>query len=195
MSNSAKNQNAVFALFQVGAVLTLREIEDQTGISHHETIKTAGYLLNRGFVSRLENGVFELTRCGREAKADQVVIKSGPMGPDTGKSRKPFKGTLRQSAWVAMRIMTTFSVKDLVLVSSDDPSDEQHASLRRYCAGLVKAEFLMEMPNREAGSAETSNGFKRYRLMNDTGEIAPTYRNTKCEVYDHNTGKVSPCHG
>ncbi len=194
MSNSAKNQNAMFKLFQIGSILTLRELTDRSGISHHETIKTAGYLLNRGYVSRLENGVFELTPEGRKAKADGVVIKSGPMGPDTAKSRKPQKETLRQRSWSAMRIMSTFSINDLVAVASDDPTDEQHRNIGRYCSGLVKAGVLMEMANRERGAAETSNGFKRYNLINDTGEIAPTYRNTKSEVFDHNTQEVIPCH-
>lgn len=195
MSGSAKNQNAVFQLFARGAVVTLNELTERSGISRHETVKTVGYLLNRGYVNRLENGIFELTEAGCEAKTAGVVIKSGPMGPDSGKSRKPRKGTLRQSAWSAMRIMSVFSVNDLVAVASEDPTDQQHQNLRRYCWGLVKAGMLMEMPNREAGAAESSNGFKRYRLLEDTGSIAPTYRNTKSEVFDHNTSEVHPCHG
>lgn len=194
MNDSAKNQNVMFQLFQNGSVLTLRELTDQSGISHHETIKTAGYLLNRGYVFRLENGVFELTPAGRKAKADKVVIKSGPMGPDTARSRKPHKDTLRQRAWSAMNIMGTFSINDLVAVASDDPTDDQHRNIGRYCSGLVKAGVLMEMMRRERGAAETSNGFKRYNLLTYTGEIAPTYRNTKGEVFDHNTQEVLPCH-
>lgn len=194
MTDSAKNQNALFKLFQRGAVLALHELSDKSGISHHETIKTAGYLLNRGYVGRLENGFFELTKKGVQAKIDGIVIRSGPMGPDTALSRKPKKGTLRQSAWTAMRILGTFSINDLVAVASDDPSDEQHRNIGRFCSGLVKAGVLMEMAHRERGSAEQSNGFKRYNLLSDTGEIAPTYRNAKNEVFDHNNQEVLPCH-
>lgn len=195
MSESAKNQNAVFALFSGEGALTIDQLTEGSPISRHETIKTVGYLLNRGYVDRLETGVFALTEEGREAKANGVVIKSGPMGPDTGKSRKPQDGTIRQAAWQAMRIMTIFSINDLVAVVSDAPTPQQHKNLRRYCWGLVQARLLMEMPNREAGAAESSNGFKRYRLLEDTGSIAPTYRNVKAEVFDHNTQEVHPCLG
>ena len=70
---------------------------------------------------------------------------------------------------------------------------KDHANLRRYMRALCLTGFLVEMPTRERGTAETSNGYKRYRLMNDTGDIAPTYRNQKHEVFDHNTREVTPC--
>jgi hypothetical protein len=92
-----------------------------------------------------------------------------------------------------MRIMTIFSTADLVAVASDDPTEKDHANVRRYCRALKDAGFLMDMPTRARGAAETSNGFKRYRLFNDTGEVAPTYRNTKKEVFDHNTREVFSC--
>lgn len=194
MSGSAKNQNAIFALFEDGAALELTALSEQSDISYHETIKTAGYLVNRGYLARLENGVFALTEKGVEAKAQGVVIKSGPMGPDTGKGRTPFKNTLRQKAWSVMRIMVVFSINDLVAVASDDPTDQDHVNIRRYCLALRKAKILFDMPTRERGYAQSSNGFKRYRLFDDLGEIAPTYRGKKNEVFDHNSREVMPCH-
>lgn len=193
MSNSAKKQNALFAVFVAGEVFTVATLSERSGISHHETIKTAGYLVNRSYLSRLENGVFTLTETGIEAQKNGVVIKSGPMGPDTGKGRVPFKNTLRQRAWSAMRIMTVFSISDLVAVAAIDPTQQDHVNIRRYCLALNKAGVLMEMPTRERGSAETSNGFKRYRLFDDLGEIAPTYRGSKDQVFDHNSREVIPC--
>ncbi len=193
MSSSAKNQNAIFQLFDEGLCLSIDEMTEATGISRHEATKTAGYLVNRGYLSRTELGVFTLTEDGLAARLADVEIRSGPMGPDTGIGRKPFKETLRQRAWSAMRIMGVFSTAEIVAIASDDPSEKDHANLRRYCRGLRDAGFLMDMPTRAAGAAETSNGFKRYRLFNDTGEIAPTYRNTKKEVFDHNTREVVPC--
>lgn len=193
MSNSAKKQNALFALFEAGEPLALDVLSEHSGIRYHETIKTAGYLVNRGYLARLENGVFALTFNGAEARKKGVVIKSGPMGPDTGKGRVPFKNTIRQRAWSAMRIMVVFSITDLVAVASDDPTEQDHVNIRRYCLALCKAQILMEMPTRQRGAAETSNGFKRYRLFDDLGEIAPTYRGSKSEVFDHNSREVMPC--
>lgn len=193
MTNSAKTQNALFAVFEAGEVFPVDVLSERSGISHHETIKTAGYLVNRSYISRLENGVFALTELGIDAQTKGVVIKSGPMGPDTGKGRVPFKNTIRQRAWSAMRIMMTFSIADLVAVAADDPLPQDHVNVRRYCLALCKARILMEMPTRARGSAETSNGFKRYRLFDDLGEIAPTYRGSKDEVFDHNSREVIPC--
>ena len=195
MSGVATNQNALLRLFDPDTPSSIDELSGASGISRHETIKAAGYLINRGYLLRLENGVFTLTKEGVQAQADGIVIRSGPMGPDTGKGRKPFKGTLRQRAWSAMRVMSVFSTADLTAVACDDPSEKDHANLRRYCRALTGAGILMDMPTRASGAAETSNGFKRYRLFNDTGEIAPTYRNTKKEVFDHNTREVFPCQG
>ena len=193
MSGSAKNQNALFQLFDEGSILGVDELSEASGISRHETIKTAGYLINRGYVDRTELGVFTLTEKGLSARQDGVEIRSGPMGPDTGIGRKPFKDTLRQKAWTAMRVMGVFSTSEIVAIACDDPSEQDHANLRRYCKGLRGAKFLLDMPTRERGAAETSNGFKRYRLFNDTGEIAPTYRSGKKEVFDHNTREVFKC--
>lgn len=193
MSHSAKNQNALFELFEAGDVLALDVLSERSGISYHETIKTAGYLVNRGYLARLEDGVFALTFEGVEARNNGVVIKSGPMGPDTGKGRKPFKNAIRQRAWSAMRIMVVFSITDLVAVASDDPTDQDHVNIRRYCLALRKAKILFDMPTRERGAAQSSNGFKRYRLFEDLGEIAPTYRGKKNEVFDHNSREVMPC--
>lgn len=193
MSGIATNQNALLRLFDPGTPATIDELAEASAISRHETIKAAGYLINRGYLLRLENGVFALTEKGAQAQADGVEIRSGPMGPDTGKGRKPFRETLRQRAWNAMRVMTVFSTAEIVAVACDDPSEKDHANVRRYCRALTGAGFLMDMPTRASGAAETSNGFKRYRLFNDTGEIAPTYRNTKREVFDHNTREVFSC--
>lgn len=193
MSQSAKNQNALFQLYDEGVTLHIDELAEASGISRHETIKTAGYLVNRGYLLRTEDGVFALTTKGLEARLANVEIRSGPMGPDTGKGRKPFKNTLRQRAWSAMRVMGVFSTAEIAAVACDDPDEKDHANLRRYCRALRDAGFLMDMPTRARGAAETSNGFKRYRLFNDTGDIAPTFRNTKREVFDHNTREVFPC--
>ncbi|KQI69403.1 hypothetical protein AN189_02990 [Loktanella sp. 3ANDIMAR09] len=193
MSGSAKNQNALFVLFEAGSVHSVAELAEASGISLHETIKTAGYLVNRGYLSRTETGVFTLTDEGIAAQAEGTVITSGPKGPDTGLGRKPFADTLRQRAWCAMRFCGVFSTAEIVEVAADEPTEKDHANVRRYCRGLCDAGFLMDMPTRARGASETSNGFKRYRLFKDTGEIAPTYRNTRKEVFDHNTREVFPC--
>lgn len=193
MSGSAKNQNAILQFMQAGIDYSIDRLCEGSGVTRWETIKTAGRLVERAYLCRRENGIFALTQCGIEAKKSGIEIKSGPMGANTAWCRKPDLTTLRQKAWSAMRIMVIFSVNDLVSVAVDDPTKQDHENIRRYCCGLTKAGFLFEMPTRERGSSESSNGFKRYRLFSNTGEIAPVHRVRRDDVFDHNTREAIPC--
>lgn len=109
MCGSAKNQNAIFQLFDEGLCLSIDELAEASGINRHETIKTAGKLVHRGFLNRTELGVFTLTGEGVAALEAEVEIRSGPMGPDTGIGRKPVRETLRQRAWSASWQATPWS--------------------------------------------------------------------------------------
>jgi hypothetical protein len=183
----------VFGLFNTADIWALDDLERATGISRHETVKAAGRLIERGYLKRTTNGVFALTQYGADAIADGVVIRSGPMGPDTAIARPPVRDTLRQRAWTAMRVMAKFSTVEIASACLDVPQKKDQDNIRRYCRGLKDAGILIEMPTREGGSALTSNGFKRYRICEDLGEIAPSHRVRKKDVFDHNNRKVFPC--
>lgn len=193
MTGMATKQNTLFSLFEKGLVLALDELEEASGLNRHETVRTAGLLINRGYLTRLENGIFTLTAEGAEAQAAGVEIHSGPMGPDTAIARPPVANTLRQRAWAAMRVMAVFSTSEITAIACDEPTKNDQDNIRRYCRGLRDAGILMDMPTREQGAAETSNGFKRYRLFNDLGEVAPSHRVRKRDVFDHNSRKAFPC--
>ncbi|MCH2165938.1 MAG: hypothetical protein MK098_15025 [Marinovum sp.] len=194
MAGVAYNQNALMACMEPGVCLTVDQLQEATGITRHETIKAAGMLINRGFFDRVETGVFCLTDAGADALAKGVEIRSGPMGPDTAHARPPVPNTLRQRAWSAMRAAVMFSTSDITLYACNDASDKDHQNIRRYCKGLCDAGFLALLPTREkTGAPETSNGYKRYRLINDTGPLAPSHRVRKRDVWDHNTREAHPC--
>jgi hypothetical protein len=192
MSGLAINQNAILALFAGEEALNTSAIMELTALSQRQVIRAAGSLVYRGYLERKEQGVFCLTVLGAEAQTQGQKITSGPSGP-LRFTRPPARETLRQRVWSAMRVMGVFSTAEIVSVACDDPSEKDHSNIRRYCCALRDAGFLTDMPTRQSGAAASSNGFKRYRLFNDTGDIAPTYRNTKKEVFDHNTKEVFAC--
>lgn len=193
MSGFATNQNAVFELFKTNDVWSLDDLERATGISRHETVKAAGRLIERGYLTRNQNGVYALDASGADALANGVVIRSGPKGPDTAIARPPVRDTLRQRAWTAMRVRVKFSTAEIASDCSDAPKRQDQDNIRRYCRGLKDAGILNDLPTREGGGALTSNGFKRYRLCEDLGEIAPSHRVRKNDVFDHNSKEVYPC--
>lgn len=193
MSGVAYNQNALFRSFDGTQSITLDKLCAATDIVRHEAIKATGKLIERGLVSRLENGLYVLTAVGLEAKNNGHEIKSGPIKPDRGSKRKPWKNTLRQRAWSAMRIMPKFSARELVAVASDNYTQADHQNLQRYCRALESVGILAELPTREQGTADTSNGFKRYRLVTDTGDSAPIQRIRSGTLFDPNTQEVFKC--
>lgn len=149
-------------------------------------------LILRGLGERIEAGCYQLTQAGLEANARGDVIKPGPWRADTAKVRKPVRNTFRQRLWTAMRMSGTFTIGELVIAAArDDVNPEDNAS--RFIRRLKSAGYIAELPSRQKGTRVTSTGFKRYRLLKDTGPQAPQYRPTKDILHDYNTGEDLPC--
>lgn len=187
MPGEATVQNALLA--HLGAAddcLTIDELDEATPISRRDIAKAMGKLILRGYAERIEAGCFRATEAGRAAHASGEVITSGPSGPHTAAANCPQAGTLRQRAWDAMRLGGTFSIPDLVVAADNGKDADPTSNLQRYLKGLERAGYLAALPVRERGTRPTSNGFRRFRLVDDTGEIAPVLRPKKQEVYDHN---------
>nr|WP_319485491.1 hypothetical protein [uncultured Cohaesibacter sp.] len=160
-----------------------------------EIVKCAGRLVMRGLLERVELGCYQLTDDGKQIIASGQKITSGPIRADRGLSRKP-RETLRQRAWNAMRMSGAFTIGDIVMAASTGSEKNADNNLQRYFCALVKARYLTVLPVRVRGTKLTSNGFKRFRLMKDTGPIAPIYRANKGCLFDHNLGErgeIIPC--
>ena len=97
--------------------------------------------------------------------------------------------TLRQRAWNAMRMSGAFTIGDIVMAAASGSERDADNNLQRYFCALVKARYLTVLPVRARGTKPTSNGFKRFRLLKDTGPIAPVYRANKGCLFDHNLGE------
>lgn len=190
MPGHATNQMAIRDALVPDACLTIDALDEALpSIHRREIVKAVGVLINRGYAERVALGCYQLTEAGRKSAKLDEVMKSGPHGADTANARKPQQNSLRQRAWNAMRIPGSFSIPDLI-IAADTGSKDAETNLQRYLKGLAAVGYVIELPIRQRGTRPGSNGFKLFRLLNDTGETAPVYRLKKGEVYDHNTQEI-----
>jgi hypothetical protein len=91
-----------------------------------------------------------------------------------------------------MRIAKRFTVADIARAAVKDEVDGDD-SIRRFCLALTLAGYLVERHGRAAGTAPSSNGFKVWQLVRDTGEWAPQYVQADKHFVDRNTREVFPC--
>lgn len=175
-----------------GVCLTIDVLEVELGLTRRQISNAMSTLVRHGLVERAEAGCYQLTADGEVARAEGRVFTSGPNGPHTGRARKPWRDTFRQRAWSAMRMSVTFTIGDIVVAASVDDRDST-ANAMKYARQLTLAGYLMEMPVRQKGTRLTSNGFKRFRLIRDTGPAAPVYREKKKALYDYNLREDVPC--
>jgi len=149
----------------------------------------AGRLVARGWIEREETGIYRLSAAGIEALKDGLKI-----GGDPYKRRKDpaYADSLRQRAWRAMQLEKRFTVGSLAQLAIRDEKDGED-SIRRFCLALTRAGYLAELTTRVKGSVAGSNGFKQWRLIRDTGEIAPRYVAAEKAFHDRNDRQVYTC--
>ncbi|MDR2220985.1 MAG: hypothetical protein LBE24_10490 [Methylobacillus sp.] len=155
-----------------------------TGLTAKQVENAALKLRKHGLMTKTGKGCHKLTDAGREATAASVKLRSGPREWTAPKINKD---TLRVRVWRAIRIRRKFSIPDIEMLVAKGGEKDIASNIGKYIRVLVKAGYLVELPRREAGTALTSNGFKRWWLRdeNDTGPQAPVWRKTS--VYDPNT--------
>lgn len=175
-----------------GACRTIDELADSLPLNRGQISNGARALVFRNQLERIETGCYQLTASGVAAAASGEVIKAGPWRPDTCKVRKRWPDTFRQRLWNAMRMSVTFTIGDIVIAAKrDDRDPEDNAG--RYIRQLKSAGYIAELPTRQKGTRLTSNGFKRFRLIKDTGPFAPVFRPRTKAVHDYNNQEDVPC--
>lgn len=167
-----------------GACLTIDELDRQLPLNRRQISDGAASLILRGLAERIEAGCYRLNAEGLAAAARGETISSGPSGRHTGRRRPP-ADTLRQRAWTAMRMAGSFTVGDIVMAAARKETDAD-SSLHRYLRRLKLAGYVAELPVRQRGTHPTSNGFKRFRLLKDTGPIAPMWSDAYGMMIDRN---------
>jgi len=194
MTGVAINQMAIRRSLSTGVCLTINELDTRlVNIKRCEIIKSVGNMISNGYAERVERGCYQLTPKGLRSADKNEVLTSGPKGPDSSAARKPIPDTIRQRAWNVMRLPGSFTIPDLITIVVINGETGAADNLQKYCKTLATAGYLMILADRAKGTRPGSNGFIRYRLIKDTGEIAPVIRPKTKTLYDHNLGEEVSC--
>ncbi|MCZ4273329.1 hypothetical protein [Maritalea porphyrae] len=169
-----------------GTCKTIDQLESELALNRRQISDGARLLIIRGYAERIELGCYRLTELGQDATMNGEVITSGPISKDSCTIRKPFANTIRQRAWRTMRMGDAFTIPSLTMAAATNKDKQPENNLQRYVKALVKAGYLVAYPVPQKGNRVGSNGFKRYRLINNTGPHAPTMRRGKKVLFDRN---------
>lgn len=173
------------ALPPPGDPVTIGALAKKLNGENRRVVRSIDVLRRRGLVERLETGLYRLTPSGEQARHDGAQIKSGPKEAHTGRARRP--APFRAGIWKVLRFGEATTVPDLLsLIPENDHGKAPRSNAHKYLSHLVEAGFVIELPTRDPGTAVTSNGFKRFRLINDTGPKAPYWSWKEQRVIDPN---------
>lgn len=186
-----KAPTALLQTLSSGVCLTIAQLADDLDLTRRQVSDAASILLRRSYLERMAVGCYQLTDAGRAAATAGEAITSGPKGPRDRVS--PVRNSLRERAWRAMRIRRVFTIHDLITDAATEADRNPSDNLARYLRALTSARYLAEAPRRSPGTALTSNGYKRWRLLRDSGPRAPAVLSKVAAVHDFNTGEDVPC--
>lgn len=180
----------VFAALSGSDCRTPEALAAQTGAERKAVVKAVGRLIARGWAERAEIGCYRLTAAGAQALAAGVRITSGPNGPLTAR-RPPRRraAPLYELIWRALRIRGKATIADLLELAGRDGRTAANTAAV-YLRVLARAGYLRVLPRREPGTAPTSNGYKRYQLLRDTGPLAPVARLHRRALFDPNLDRT-----
>jgi DNA-binding transcriptional MocR family regulator len=167
MAGDGSRQMAIARLLEPGPCLTVDEMADASALPRRSVAHACGQLVRRGWVDRLERGCFTLSPEGRRALAAGETIVSGPIGPLTTRARRPRRRTIHDKMWSAIRIAKKFDLARL-----EELAGASTTNARRFVGALSRTGYLAEL-RRQPGEAPSSNGFKRWILVDDPGPQAP----------------------
>ena len=170
MAGEGSRQMDIARLLEQGPCLTLDEMVGRSVHPRRAVAEACACLVRRGWVDRLEQGGFTLSPDGRRALASGETITSGPIGPLTARARRPKRRTIRDKMWSAIRIARKFDLGRL-----EEIAGASRANAQRFVLALARAGYLVEL-RRAPGEAPSSNGFKRWALIDDPGPATPTIK-------------------
>lgn len=154
--------------------------------------KAASSLIARGYLTRSRNGLYGITIAGADAAASGKGITSGPIDASATVLARPVTDGLRDRLWRSMRLRGSFTIHDVVCDAVDGEADAV-TDAGRYIRHLKAAGYIRDLPGRVPGTRPGSNGFKRFRLVRNTGPRAPLHRSKLGVIHDFNIGEDVPC--
>ena len=186
-------QNAVLAALHPDICQDADTLAATSGLTRHKVLTAMARLIGRGLADRTEVGCYLLTADGVAWRASGRQITPGPKGKNHCKYIRRQPHALHDRAWAALRMLGKASLPQLMELVADPakPDGTGSNSVRMYLAALAKIGWLRDLP-RAAGTAPTSNGYKRYALVFNPGPLAPQHRRQAREIYDPNEKKTYP---
>ena len=190
MAGEASDQMAVLCALSdhecrdIGSLAAIRP-----DLNNRRIVKAMGRLILRGLAQRLERGCYLLTAEGQTFREAGEPIKSGPKGPLNAACRRPRQRTMRDRLWDGLRIRGKASMPELLELAGSGSEDGKN-NARHYLRALTQAGYLQVLSRRQEGTSPTSNGFKRYARIRDSGPQAPQWRTRAKQVYDPNTNET-----
>ncbi len=186
-----KAPTALLQMLSQGERLTVDDVEARVDLTRRQISNAAACLHRREYLQWLGPGLYQLNDAGLAAAAAGEVIRSGPLGPR--KQARMAKGTLRERAWRAMRVRRRFTLADLITDAALPEDKAPENNLVRYIGRLASTGYVAALPARTMGTALTSNGYKVWVLLKDSGPLSPIALTKVAGVHDRNTGEDVLC--
>lgn len=189
MVETGKIGAAPTALLRVlaGGPLSPEVVMENLSLNRRQFNDALRRLQIRGYAIVTDGGI-SLAEAGRLANERGEVISGG-----AHRQVKRARNTFRQRAWAAMRIRGTFTIGEIVSDATVESDIQARDNAARYLCRLGQAGYVRELRRRVPGTVAGSNGFKRYQLVENTGPLAPVFREYLCAIHDPNLGKDVKC--
>jgi hypothetical protein len=160
-------------------VTTVYDCFDAYPDHSHKQVSTALLALKKRGHVEAAGDVYSITQAGFDYYVHGVKAKR--------RSRLNTSRTLRHKAWIAMRRKRMFTLSEITMLASAQGLKKDKHNISSFITQLTRAGYLTQI-GIEAGVKLTSNGFKRWQLIKDTGELPPFKRGNT--MVDRNQGQI-----
>ncbi|MDL2266800.1 winged helix-turn-helix domain-containing protein [Desulfovibrio sp. OttesenSCG-928-G15] len=173
---------AILTELQSGPKLT-RQIAVAVGASNIRRCLKG--LCDKGYVCRGE-GVYSISDKGRRALAGEIALPLG--GPCAERAVSRQNVTLRDKAWRTMQRREFVSLDDILTLHCDESNAKSASdSLASWLLALRRAGYTADSARKSPGDTKFT---RRFRLVKNTGPLAPAWNKAKRLLTDPNTGEI-----
>lgn len=173
-----QGQDGVWAEIRRRNIFTITEIVQETEIDR----KTATDYLKR----LIAGGYVEEHASHGETSRYVLVRDVGVHAPRVRPNGQPVtQGQGNVNMWRSMRMMGTFTPRDLAAHSTTDTVTVDETTAKSYCSMLLKADYLRVVQKAVPGKRQAT-----YKFVRNTGPQPPKIQRVK-QVYDPNLDQVT----
>ena len=159
-----------------GKVMLTRELAARLDVPADNIRSAAKLLVGRGYIVKME-GCYQITDKGQ----DFVASEAGRMpGAQKGDFAARSRFSLRTRVWNLIRMRTLWSVDDLLMTLADGTEKDAEKGVKRYIRALLKAGYVERTPRNP----------QLFRLVRNSGRLAPALNTPARTLTDPNTGEV-----